>query len=996
MNTGNDNNVMKRIRGGAGRFPTPLALLLFCAAVACGAGTWALRPQRQPLHLRVVASPYEPFAFQAGGVNRGLDVDLLNLVSSARGWTYDIEWVSFPEALARVQAGRADMAIGAIYVTEERRRDFLFTDPYLRSGLVLVTLAGRPARLPEGLSGLRVGVKRRATGETLAQDLKEKRGVALEAIPFESTDESFEALKAGRVDAVLNDYLNCVFIIHSRYAGEMVIGQGLFGTYFFKRYDMAFPMRMGLTGPCQDFNETLRQLKRGGVYGHILEQWLPQPPPVYWERVLLIAGGLGLFLLLHLILFFVYYRRAMRLKLVGESERYYRGLIEKSPLAIFIQREGTLAYANQTFLDLFGATSVKQVQGQSILGFIAEGERDRVARFLMDRSAGRPAPATYGTVGLRGDGSTFPAHVQVAPVELPDGPAHLVFVENFTEHLQAGEALSESEERFRTLAENTSAAIFIYQDTGFRYVNPATERISGYSRGELLQMAFWDLVHPDHRELVKERGMARQRGEAVPSRYEFKVVTKGGEERWVQFSAGTLELDGRPAALGTAFDITERKRAEDRLDHLAHYDSLTGLPNRLLFYERVGAALSSASKVSGAVAIVLLDLDRFKDVNDTLGHDVGDLAMQSVSRRLGKCCGAGATAARMGSDEFALLLPDLREGLAAESAARRILHDLSQPITVAGHEVHITASLGLSVYPSDGDDAATLLKNADIALLRAHSHGGNTFQFVTSDLSAQAAEQTGLKNRLRKAIEQQEFRVHYQPIFDLASGRPVAVEALVRWAHPELGVLRPQRFVPLAEETGLILPLGEWVLYAACAQNRAWQKAGFSPVRMGVNLSALQFQQPDLIETIALVLKSTGLEARYLELEITESAAMADMDNTVEVLRRLSDLGISIAIDDFGTGYSSLSYLKKFPIQQLKIDRGFVQDVPADEDNAAIVRAVVTMAHGLDLLAVAEGVETAEQLHFLREVGCDAGQGFYFMQPVPPEEIEELLRLRDR
>ena len=312
---------------------------------------------------------------------------------------------------------------------------------------------------------------------------------------------------------------------------------------------------------------------------------------------------------------------------------------------------------------------------------------------------GRPAPDSYGTIGLKGDGSTFPAHVKVAAVELPAGPAHLVFVEDFTEHLKASEALRESEQRFRTLAENTSAAIFIYQDTRFRYVNPATVQISGYSNEELLRLPFWDFVHPEHREMVKERGLARQRGENVPSHYEFKVVTKAGEERWVQFSAGVTELEGRPAVLGTAFDITERKRAEDRLNHLAHYDFLTGLPNRILFYERLGTALSRARAASRIMGIALVDLDRFKDVNDTLGHDVGDLVLQGVSRRLGKCGGESATAARMGSDEFAILLPDLDEGRQAEDVARSILKELSRPFTVAGHEVHITASLGLCVYP---------------------------------------------------------------------------------------------------------------------------------------------------------------------------------------------------------------------------------------------------------------------------------------------------------
>jgi len=613
---------------------------------------------------------------------------------------------------------------------------------------------------------------------------------------------------------------------------------------------------------------------------------------------------------------------------------------------------------------------------------------------VADRGAGRPAPDTYRTMGLKADGTTFPARVRVAPVTPPEGPAFLVFIEDISDQLRAEEALRTSEERFRTLAENTSAAIFIYQDSRFRYVNPATEQMSGYSHDELLDMDFWDLVHPEHREMVKQRGLARQRGETVPHRYEFKVLGKDGEERWVQFSAGLTDFGGKPAALGTAFDITERKRAENRLEHLAHYDFLTGLPNRILYYERLGAVLANARTTSRMLGVILLDLDRFKDVNDTLGHDVGDLVLQGISRRLVSCAGESATVARLGSDEFSVLLPELTDGAVLEGVARRIVAELSRPFTVGGHEVHVSSSLGLCLYPADGDDAETLLKNADIALLRARAQGGSSYQFVTSVLSAQAAEQSGLKNRLRKAIEHQEFKLLFQPILNLHDQRVVALEALVRWEHPELGFLSPNKFIPLAEETGLILPLGEWVLHAACSQNASWQRAGLAPVRVSVNLSARQFQQRDLIKTVALALSSTGLEPQFLEIEITESTAMVDMDNTVAVLQQLSALGISIAIDDFGTGYSSLAYLKKFPIQQLKIDHSFVREVPGDPDDSAIVKAVVTMAHGLGLRVTAEGVENEQQLAFLRQVGCDAVQGYYFREPAQASEIEVFLDRR--
>lgn len=588
---------------------------------------------------------------------------------------------------------------------------------------------------------------------------------------------------------------------------------------------------------------------------------------------------------------------------------------------------------------------------------------------------------------MRKDGTPFPTEMTVTLLTEEEGKivGRIAFARDIGARKEAERLLRESEAKFRVLAENSMSGIMVFRGNQLTYANPATEHITGATRDEIMGKGFWEMVHPEHRIEVKRKAQLLLTGEAPSIRMEFKIVTPQGAERWVDFRAGSMELGGKPAALGTAFDITDRKGAEDRLDHLAHYDFLTGLPNRLLFYERLADALHGASQLGDSAALLFIDLDRFKDVNDTLGHDMGDLVLQGVSRRVLKCIGPGGMAARTGSDEFAVLLCDLEGPHAAEAAARNFLGELARPFTVAGHEIHVTASVGICLYPSDGTDLETLMRNADVAMYRAKSLGGSTYHFVTPGLSEEAGQQIALKNQLREAIERQEFRVFFQPILDLASGRLLAMEALVRWDHPELGLLQPHAFVPLAEETGLILPLGEWVLYAACAQNRAWQKAGYPPTRVAVNLSARQFQQKDLVETVGLVLKSTGLEARYLVLEITESAAMADMDHTLEVLQQLSELGISIAMDDFGTGYSSLSYLNKFPIQQLKIDQSFVHDVPGNADDAAIVRAVVTMAHALNMKVVAEGVETVEQLGFLREVGCDAVQGFYFKMPQPAE-----------
>ena len=969
-----------------------LAVASLCAVSAPSPGQPArAEAVRKAPHLRVVAAPFEPFAYQSDGVNKGLDIDLLNLVCTARGWTYDIEWIPFPEVLSRIRTGKADLAIGAIYTTDDRRKEMLFTDSYLQSGLVLVTRADRTVRPPEGMAGLRIGVKRGATGEALAKHLRDVMGVPLQIVPMDSTEDCFEALQAHRLDAVMNDYLNSVFLLHNRYPGEMVISRGFFGAYFFSRSEIAFPLRLGMDSQCFAINQTLRELKRGGIIAHLQEQWLTQSPPPDMERITIILAGVLLFLLAHVAIFFYYRGRNLRLRVLAESEQHYRDIIEQSPMAIGIQRRGVILYVNDALARIFGLPGRESMSGRSIFGFIAEDQRERVMRFIEARTSGLAAPDAYGTIAVRADGTHFPAHVKVAPVTLADGPAHIIFMEDFTEQIRAGEALRESEERFRALAETTTAAIFIYQRDKFIYVNPATQKMSGYSREDLLRMHFWDLVHPDHRELVRERGLARQRGEAVEPHYEFKILCKDGTERWVVFSAGITELKGSPAGMGTAFDITERKRAEDRLEHLAHFDFLTGLPNRLLFYEHLGAAIARAGKEGGTPSVILADMDRFKDVNEALGHDLGDLVLQGIARRMAATAGTEAEVARLGSDEFAFLLHGRQGDAAPEDLARRLLADLARPFTVAGQEVQVSPSFGLCTYPADGDDIEGLMNNAAVALSRARAQGGNTFQWVTSDLSAKAAEQAALKNRLRKAIELQEFEVHYQPILDVNGNRVVAMEALIRWKHPELGMLPPVKFIKLAEETGLILPLGEWVLYAACAQNKAWQKAGYEPIRVSVNLSARQFQQRDLMDTISLVLKSTGLAPRYLTLEITESTAMVDMDNTVGLLHGLRDLGISIAIDDFGTGYSSFSYLKKFPIHELKIDHSFVQDVPMDADDAAIVKAVVTMGHGLNLRVVAEGVENAAQQEFLQAVGCDAVQGFHFQAPAPARDVERLL-----
>ena len=436
----------------------------------------------------------------------------------------------------------------------------------------------------------------------------------------------------------------------------------------------------------------------------------------------------------------------------------------------------------------------------------------------------------------------------------------------------------------------------------------------------------------------------------------------------------------------------ERERAEATVEHQAHYDLLTNLPNRTTFRDRLTVALAQAGRNRKMLAVLFVDLDRFKTIVDSLGHTIGDELLRSVAERLGASLEPGDTLARLGGDEFVILLPQINRADRAVRVAQRILEAVKPPFHFDHHELHVTMSIGITLYPYDGEDADTLLKNADTALYRAKEQGRNNYQLYTPAMNARAFERLALENSLRNAIEREEFSLYYQPQVHMKSGKILGTEAVLRWQHPDLGIVYPSEFIPIAEETGLIMQLGEWVIRTACAQNVLWQKAGLPPMTVAVNLSARQFQQQDLVEIVARILEETSLEPHWLEIEITEGIAMQNADYTNVLLRGLKEMGVRVALDDFGTGYSSLSYLKKFPIDTLKIDQSFVRDLSTDPNDAAIANAVIVLAHSLKLLVVAEGVETREQEAFLREHQCDTYQGFLFSSALPADSFETLVR----
>lgn len=438
----------------------------------------------------------------------------------------------------------------------------------------------------------------------------------------------------------------------------------------------------------------------------------------------------------------------------------------------------------------------------------------------------------------------------------------------------------------------------------------------------------------------------------------------------------------------------QRKRSEEQAFYLTQYDTLTGLPNRALISDRLRQEMIQASRHNRLVGVGFLDIDRFKTINDSIGHETGDALLRAVGERLRECLRDGDSVGRAGGDEFALVLADMAHTDDAARLAHKILTFLRRPFTIDGREFYVTGSLGLTFYPHDSSDVDELLRNADVAMYRAKEMGRNTFQFYAAEMMAQAQERLNIEHALRRAIERNEFMLHYQPVVELEGGKVVGAEALLRWRHPERGMVSPAKFIPFAEESGLIVPIGEWALRTACAQCREWERAGLGKLRVSVNISARQFQRPDLFSTIANALRETKLPAERLELELTESLLMQNPEAAIANMKRLSDMGVQLSIDDFGTGYSSLSYLKRFPIDRLKIDRSFVSGIPKDTNDIAIATAIIAMAHKLDLNVVAEGVETADQLAYLRNHDCDVIQGYFFSPPLPNDEYMALVKAR--
>jgi len=554
----------------------------------------------------------------------------------------------------------------------------------------------------------------------------------------------------------------------------------------------------------------------------------------------------------------------------------------------------------------------------------------------------------------------------------------------------AANLLAEQEAHFLATMDAAQVGIFVVQDRLFKYVNPCFLRLFGFTAEELVdRKGPLDLIIPEQHPFVLDQMQLRAAGVSGHN-YELTAVHQNGSTFPVQILGSPSSYGGRPASVGTLLDLSAQKAAERRIRELADFDPLTGLPNRRLLRDRFAQLLAAAEREEGEIALIFLDLDHFKRINDSLGHSVGDDLLCEVSGRLSAAVRRIDTLARLGGDEFIFALPGIHAAAAAE-VARRLLDVCVTPFVVGGHELTITPSLGISIYPQDGKDLETLLKNADAAMYRAKEVGRNTFQFYASEMNTATLERLLMESNLRRALNQNEFVLYYQPLVNLQSGLIIGVEALIRWMHPDLGLIMPDRFIHVAEETGLINPIGDWVLCEACRQAQAWCEAGLPPMTMAVNVAPVQFRQAGFVAVVAGALATSGLEAGRLELEVTERTVMYEADINLGTLSALHRMGVELSLDDFGTGYSSLAYLKRFPVGKLKIDRSFINDLEVDSDDRAIASTIVSMGRNLRLTVLAEGVENAEQLALLRQMGCDMAQGFHFSRALPADAIARLL-----
>lgn len=687
------------------------------------------------------------------------------------------------------------------------------------------------------------------------------------------------------------------------------------------------------------------------------------------------------------------------------SEARFRAMSDASPLGIFVSdTDGNCVYTNTAYQKISGL-SFEQTLGTRWSMAVHPEDRQRVLaewhvaarsqlpfhiefRFLQENNT---VVWTRVNSASMQDGSTMLGRVQTVEDITDRKKTELIL-------LRAEETLFEEKERAQVTLNSIGDAVLTTDIAGkVVYLNKVAENMTGWScaaaLGKPLNSVF-NIIDGSTRQAIADPAVvAMGENRVVGLTVNAVLIRRDGSEASIEDSVAPIHnRDGEIAGAVIVFhDVSAAQAMAQKMTHLAQHDFLTNLPNRVLLTERLAQAINSSHRRRKQVALLFLDLDHFKNINDSLGHAIGDQLLQAIAALLVSCVRASDTVCRQGGDEFVILLAEMEHPQDAAHIAEKVLTAFAAPLLIGGHDLHITLSIGISIYPDDGDNADILMQNADTAMFHAKTAGRNSYQFFRIDMNTLAVQRLAVESKLRRALREGEFLLHYQPQVNLASGVMIGAEALIRWQDPELGLIQPEQFIRIAEECGLIVPIGVWVLREACRQVQRWLAVGLDVVPVSVNISAVEFNHKNFLAGLALILQETGLPACYLELELTETILMHDAESSVKVLEALKAMGVKLAIDDFGTGYSSLSYLTRFPIDTLKIDKSFVRNIASNTDDASIVSAVIAMGKNLRQRVIAEGVETAEQFAFLLARKCSEGQGFHFSQPLCAEDFAQLL-----
>jgi diguanylate cyclase (GGDEF)-like protein/PAS domain S-box-containing protein len=675
-------------------------------------------------------------------------------------------------------------------------------------------------------------------------------------------------------------------------------------------------------------------------------------------------------------------------KELKESEQRYRNVVEISPELIFIHQDNKIKYANPEAIKIMGLGKDTDFINKSIHDFLHPSYIEKAKSRGKDVYNDQRGDQFVEYKVFKQDGEIAILELLGTKISYNGKPAIMVVGREVTEQREVLDRLEEREERYRSLFYyHPDAIITVDLDGNFVSVSPESITVSGYSPEELVNESFIPLIIPEDLEHVMDSFNKALAGE--PQSYECRITNKFGNVVYIEVTNIPIKVKGEVVgAYGIIKDVTEKKKMLDKIEFLAYHDGLTGLPNRYMFNEHLKQALLRCDQEKKKLAVLFLDLDRFRQINDTLGHDLGDLLLQQVSERLIACVRNEDIVARQGGDEFILLLENIEKS-EVEQIAQEILDKLLDPFFLNEEEAYSTPSIGISIYPEDGRNETELIKNADTAMYNAKNKGKNTYSFYNYITEKSGLSKLTLENNLRRALLNNELTVNFQPKVNLATGEIIGTEALVRWEHPRYGYIPPSEFIPVAEETGLIISLGKQVLEKACYQNKKWHDQGFTNLMVAVNVSVLQFHKGNIIETVTQILEETKLPPNYLVLEITESV-LQDIEESKCIIERLGEIGVKVAVDDFGTGYSSLTVLNRLPIHYLKIDKSFIDDL--NTNGKSLVKTIIEMGRNLKFELIAEGIENQKQLDYLKQNGCQYGQGYYFSKPMAANYIEEILK----